>query len=102
MKKLIDKIEAKLEDIESNDINDLHEQTRDLVSRIDNEYYHCSSKNLDELDQLKRRVDKMLNKIKRENDFFDKDSMLDKMFSNRHDDDFDEDSMSYDSVFGDD
>ena len=30
------------------------------------------------------------------------EDMLDNMFPNRHDDDFDEDSMSYDSVFGDD
>jgi hypothetical protein len=28
------------------------------------------------------------------------EDMLDMMFPDRHDDDFDEDSMSYDSVFG--
>jgi hypothetical protein len=48
---------------------------------------------------------KLLQKIKTlkaENDFYDAEAELDNMFPNRHDDDFDEDSMSYDSVFGDD
>ena len=35
-------------------------------------------------------------------DFYDADGELDMLFPDRHDDDFDEDSMSYDSVFGDD
>lgn len=38
--------------------------------------------------------------LKGENDFYDEDAEIDTMFPNRHDDDFDEDSMSYDSVFG--
>ena len=40
------------------------------------------------------------NQIKKENDFYDKETELDYMFPDRHDSDFDEDSMSYDSVFG--
>lgn len=43
-----------------------------------------------------------INSIKKENDFYDEEAELDMMFPNRHDDDFDEESMSYDSVFGDD
>ncbi|WP_313032027.1 hypothetical protein [Soonwooa sp.] len=35
-------------------------------------------------------------------DGYDEESELDMMFPDRHDDDFDEDSMSWDSVFGDD
>lgn len=48
---------------------------------------------------------KLLNKvknIKNEFEFFDPEDMLDMMFPDRYDQGFDEDSMSYDSVFGDD
>ncbi len=38
---------------------------------------------------------------KEEFDFYDEEGELDMMFPDRHDEDFDEDSMSYDSVFGD-
>ena len=40
--------------------------------------------------------------IKKDNDFYDPEENLDMMFPDRYDDDFDEDSMSYDSAFGDD
>ncbi|MCB9426629.1 MAG: hypothetical protein H6584_06330 [Flavobacteriales bacterium] len=43
---------------------------------------------------------KEIQRIKREHDFFDSEAELDMMFPERHDDDFDEDSMSYDSLFG--
>ena len=33
---------------------------------------------------------------------YDEDAILDMMFPDRHDEDFDEDNMSWDSVFGDD
>ena len=45
---------------------------------------------------------KELKSLKKEFDFYDEEGELDMMFPDRHDDDFDEDSMSYDSVFGDD
>lgn len=45
---------------------------------------------------------KKISNLKKENDFYDAEAELDNMFPNRHDDDFDQDSMSYDSVFGDD
>jgi|SRR5574344_16725 hypothetical protein len=47
-----------------------------------------------------RKLQKTVSRIKSENDFYDKEAELDRMFPNRYDDDFDEDSMSYDSVFG--
>ena len=47
-----------------------------------------------------QRLQKKVTQIKRDNDFYDQEAELDMMFPNRHDDDFDEDSMSYDSVFG--
>ena len=43
-----------------------------------------------------------LKSLKKEFDFYDQEGELDMMFPNRHDEDFDDDSMSYDSVFGDD
>ena len=43
-----------------------------------------------------------INELKEEHEFFDPESELDNMFPNRSDEDFDEDDMSYDSVFGDD
>jgi hypothetical protein len=42
-------------------------------------------------------------KLKKDDlEFFDPEAELDRMFPDRHDPDFDEDSISYDSVFGDD
>lgn len=49
-----------------------------------------------------RKVLKELKAMKREFDFYDQEGELDMMFPDRHDDDLDEDSMNYDSVFGDD
>ena len=46
------------------------------------------------------KLSKRIKQIKKENDFYDEDAELDRMFPDRHDPDFDEDSMSYDSVFG--
>jgi len=45
---------------------------------------------------------KRIKQLKDEKGFFDSEAELDRMFPDRHDDDFDEESMSYDSVFGDD
>jgi len=42
-----------------------------------------------------------LQDFKDEHGFYDEEAELDMMFPNRHDEDFDEDDMSYDSVFGD-
>lgn len=45
---------------------------------------------------------KKIKSLKKEYDFYDADAELGHMFPNRQDEDFDEDSTSYDSVFGDD
>jgi hypothetical protein len=50
-------------------------------------------------------IEQLLKKIKSaklEYDLYDEEAELDNMFPDRHDDDFDEDSMSHDSVFGED
>jgi len=48
------------------------------------------------------KLNKQIQAFKKEHDFYDPEAELDRMFPDRHDDDFDEDSMSWDSVFGDD
>lgn len=54
------------------------------------------------LKSLKSEIEKFIRDIEdnEEEVEFDPEAELDNMFPNRHDDDFDEDSMSYDSVFG--
>lgn len=54
--------------------------------------------NLFELKSLLKKI----NQMKIEFDFYDEEAELDRMFSDRHEADFDEDSMSYESAFGDD
>ncbi|QNM84586.1 hypothetical protein H9W90_10295 [Polaribacter pectinis] len=46
------------------------------------------------------KLNKKLKAFKRDNDFYDAEGELDRMFPDRHDEGFDEDSMNYDSVFG--
>lgn len=48
------------------------------------------------------KVLRELKALKEEFNFYDEEGELDMMFPNRHDDDFDEDSMSASSFFGDD
>ncbi|MDF0720536.1 hypothetical protein P0M11_11055 [Kaistella sp. PBT33-4] len=48
------------------------------------------------------KVLRELKALKQEFDFYDEEGELDMMFPNRHDDGFDEDSMSASSFFGDD
>ncbi|MGI9191695.1 MAG: hypothetical protein ACR2IL_06190 [Chitinophagaceae bacterium] len=45
---------------------------------------------------------KQIAETKNEFDIIDEEDALDMMFPDRHEEDFDEDSMSYDSVIGDD
>ncbi|QXP70752.1 hypothetical protein H0I29_01255 [Polaribacter sp. R2A056_3_33] len=51
---------------------------------------------LDKLEKLIKKIEKFV-KGTRE---YDAETELDRMFPDRHDEDFDEDSMNYDSVFG--
>lgn len=52
-----------------------------------------------ELDKLEKLVKEIKSYIKKSKPF-DDDEELDHMFPNRHDADFDGDSMNYDSIFG--
>ena len=55
-----------------------------------------ASMELDKLEKLIKKIEKFVKNSQE----FDPEEELDRMFPDRHDDDFDEDSMSYDSVFG--
>ena len=51
----------------------------------------------EQFDELKEQI----KAFKKEYEFYDAEAELDRMFPDRHDEDFDEDQMSWDSVFGD-
>ncbi len=55
--------------------------------------------------QLLASLEKLIGKItelKEEHVFYDQEAEYDRMFPDRHDDDFDDDDMSFRSLFGDD
>lgn len=94
LEKAITKTEAQEDDYEQF----VYDLEQDLVAEI-------QEMNIDHLYEVHKVYSSMLRKLKelkKEYDFFDEEAELDMMFPDRHDDDFDEDSMSYDSVFGDD
>lgn len=86
------------EKLSTEEIDSLQSDVYELESDVDNYLDISQEFELSQLQKLKKRI----LHIKKENYFFDAEGELDTMFPNRHDDDFDEDSMSYDSVFGDD
>lgn len=75
-----------------------------LLYRQENKtYYNELEKSKSEIIKLNYlSLDKSNVEKEEEEEEFDPEAELDYMFPNRHDDDFDEDSMSYDSVFGED
>ena len=98
---------ARLEEIEnqfaeadygSDDLDGL-DDLEDEVFEIEDELRGFSH---DDNYALIAKAEKLIARIKKDNEFYDSEENLDMMFPDRYDDDFDEDSMSYDSVFGDD
>lgn len=94
-----------------------HEELDRFREELENENYDVQQEVLDmeiqihsEIEQLYPQEDfepyeKVLREVKAlkgEFDFYDEEGELDMMFPDRHDDDFDEDSMSASSFFGDD
>lgn len=74
---------------------------------VEEEMIQLQEKVRDELENIRgeeniklRNLFREIKKAKKEFDFFELDNELDNMFPNRNDSDFDEDSMSYESVFG--
>lgn len=96
LKEKFDKISE--EEIDVTEINELEERISELEEEIYEEMGGCFKNEEYKFKALLKRIDT----FKKENDFYDAEAELDSMFPNRYDEDFDEDSMSYDSVFGDD
>ena len=82
-------------DYDSEDFDNLEDEVLEIEEELGSFSY-------DDNYALMSKAEKIIAKIKRDNDFYDSEENLDMMFPDRDDEDFDEDSMSYDSVFGDD
>ncbi len=85
-------------DYESDDL-DFLDELEDEVLEIEDELGGFS---YDDNYALLSKAEKIIARIKKDNDFYDPEENLDMMFPDRYDDDFDDESISYDSVFGDD
>ena len=74
----------------------------DLVYALEEEIQDACQEAFEDQEHLElKKLLERVGEFKKENDFYDADAELDRMFPDRHDDDFDEDQMSWDSVFGD-
>lgn len=104
-------------DLDGNERTDLEQEVNEIKEEVSQLYqqaveawgkyvYRTNDLNKEFEDFPENRVisdlRSQVKKIIKNNDFYDKDAVLSWMFPNRDDDDFDEDSMSYDSVFGED
>ena len=78
--------------------NNQEQLVYDLEEEVQNALLEAFEDTMEEK-QLQKLSNK-LKKFKSDNDFYDAEASLDMMFPDRHDEDFDEDSMSWDSVFG--
>jgi hypothetical protein len=97
-----------LENLE-NTVYELEERIKEYLEILDN---HLSSERIMNFPDKEAKLERQYNQLKKlyiklsiiksENDFYDEEAELDMMFPNRHDDDFDKDSISYDSAFSDD
>ena len=74
--------------------NEVYEMERDLECLLE-----CHSPSKMQFNLIHGLL-KQIELVKRKYDFYDPEGELDNLIPNRHDDDFDEDSMSYESVFG--
>jgi len=88
--------EVSKEEVDINDMNEFEEKVLKLEEDI---AYEIGGGSPHEESQMQALLKKIKN-LKEEHDFYDAEAELDNMFPNRHDDDFDEESTSYDSVFG--
>ena len=91
-----EQLERCREELENNNY-DAEEEVLNLESKIEQE---IDSSFNDREAQPFKSLWKELRSMKKEFDFYDAEGELDRMFPDRHDEDFDEDSMSYDSAFG--
>lgn len=94
--------------------NKLNEDFERIYEELENQNYEAEEEMIELEDKVyeaieytfgteNANVSKLLDKInsaKIEFDFYDAEAELDMMFPDRHDEDFDEDSINYDSIFG--
>lgn len=85
------------EQVDETDLTELEEKVSVLIEEI-SDWIGMGSP---EEDTALRKLLRKINHFKKENDFYDSEAELDRMFPDSDDDDFDEESMSFDSVFGD-
>jgi DNA repair ATPase RecN len=98
--KNIEKLNEEYERLHEALKNDDPEATQGVFD-LEQEVEQAMDFSLEESQQQLQGLLKRIKALKREFDFYDEEAELDRMFPDRHDDDFDEDSMSYESVFGD-
>jgi hypothetical protein len=94
IKHQIDQLEEKIDHLE---VWEFEDEVYELEEKVNSRIQETYDEELDAYKLLANRI----GRIKKDN-FYDPEVELDRMFPDRHDEDFDEDSMSYDSVFGDD
>lgn len=82
-------------DYDSDDLDDLEDEVLEIEDELGGFSY-------DDNYALMSKAEKIIARIKKDNDFYDPEENLDMMFPDSYDDDFDDDSISYDSAFGDD
>jgi len=108
----IEKIEIEYENLENDEFIEDNALNDDSICEI-RDNLECEVYEIEEElermlgieDKSDNKIEKLLERtgqIKKDQDFFDPEDELDRMFPNRYDDDFDEESMSPESVFGDD
>jgi hypothetical protein len=94
IKQELEELEAEIDTME---IEQMEEEVYRIERQINDFKSDADEEDWDNWDSLSERI----TRIKEENNFFDSEAELDRMFPDRHEPGFDEDSMSYDSVFGD-
>jgi len=97
--KRIDELKEKYESLYQeleNDNDEVVQEVYDLEQEVEGELSFAQGEDHHELKALLKKIKSM----KEEFDLYDEEAERDNMFPNRNDDDFDEDSMNFDSVFG--
>ena len=92
-KEKLDELESKADEMESDEFEE-------QVLKLEEDVMEIKEMFQGDEDEACNRILKKINKIKQDYDFYDAEGDLDMMFPDRHDEDFDSDSMSYDSAFG--
>lgn len=96
-------IENDLQEQDNFDFDDFQSQVCDIERNVTEaiEMNDAMGASREEVSTQKLKgVMKLIKQVKTDYDFYNEERELDIMFPNRHDDDFDEDSMSHESVFG--